>query len=144
MSTRNRHIFIHRFSSGQSCKVEILPYIHDGQLSIVTQDGHNELERWYDKDDKPLPDIGDFLGGRTEELPERQDIFHEYRDWFVREIIPAITNECNINVTTHIIGWRPHQQEIWDCAPGQLPVERHIAVDPVTGAITRSNAHDQR
>jgi hypothetical protein len=123
--------FEHRFSSGESCKVEILNCPYKGRLSIVTQNGHNELEQWYDKDGQPEP--------RTIGVAEHHDIFHEYREWFVREIIPTVAKNWNINVRVHIVGWRPHQQEIWECAPGQSSVERHTTVDPITGAIRLAN-----
>jgi hypothetical protein len=119
MSTHNRQTFVRHFSSGLSCNVEIIPPRPAApRPEITTQNGSNERERWYDKDGEIEPTIGDFLGERAKELPEHHDIFHEYRDWFVSEIIPTVVKEWSIAVRAHITGWRPHQHQRWDCVPG--------------------------
>jgi hypothetical protein len=115
-----RLIFTRRFSSGLSCNVEILsPSPGVERLKVATQNLGNELEQWFIEDGQREPDVRDYLGNRADELPEHQDLFHEYRDWFVSVIIPAAAQTRNIPVTIHVSGWRPHQQEVWDCEPGQ-------------------------
>jgi hypothetical protein len=90
----------------------------------MTQD--QELEEWYGKDGKREPTVADYLGGRSETLPERHDIFHEYREWIISAIIPALLDKWELPVTVYITGWRPHQHEIWDCEPGEKPVQRPV------------------
>jgi hypothetical protein len=132
----NKLIFNRRFSSGESCNVEIWRAARGAaRLNIGTQNSRNELEQWFTKDGQPEPDISDYLANRADELPEHQDAFHEYRDWFVSVILPTAAQTWNVPITVHVIGWRPHQQEISDCDPGQKPIQRPITADPETGAL---------
>jgi hypothetical protein len=108
----------------------LLPWPSSKRLTIMTQ--NKGFEDWYDRDGKLEPDIGDYLANRTDELPEHHDIFHEYRDWIVSVIIPALIEKWKLPVTVHITGWRPHQHQTWDCEPGQKPAQRP-GPDPASG-----------
>jgi hypothetical protein len=137
MSTRDT-VFVHRFSSRHTCKLTVMPpWPSSKRLTLMTQERGAEV--WYDKAGKLEPDIGDFLGNRTEELPEHQDIFHEYRDWIVSVIMPALVEKWELPVTVHITGWRPHQHQTWDCELGQNPVQRPSRTDGGESPTRRSS-----
>jgi hypothetical protein len=136
-----RLIFACRFSSGFSCNVEIMNAPWDGRLRFTTQEGQNEIEQWFKQDGSREPTFSDYVASRADECPDHHDLFDDYRDCFVPVIIPIAVEKWNIPVSAYIVGWRPHQQDIWDCEPGQKPAKRAVEFDPETGAPTVPREH---